>query len=177
MARYGVTVGRPWHVLGLTALAIVALFPPFALASYVYRQALLPLHARPVRPPFAWVGWLREAPQVWRWVLQAFFWQFSFVALAEEFFYRGYLQGRLNLLLGHRRQVLGAPVGAGLPIGSAVFALHHLLVSSAPQDLLVFFPALAFGWLREATGSVLAPALFHAACNVFAGLLAKTPPL
>jgi CAAX protease family protein len=176
LAAYGVTLSHPWRALALTALAIVVLFPPFALASHVYRQVFLPFDARPGRTPFAWIDWLSEAPQAGSWLFQAFFWQFCFVALAEEFFYRGYLQGRLNLVLGGRRQVFGAPVGAALPIGSALFALHHLLVGSVPQDLLVFFPALAFGWLREVTGSLLAPALFHAACNVFANLLTRTPP-
>jgi CAAX protease family protein len=69
--------------------------------------------------------------------------------------------------------VLGTSVGIALPAGATLFALHHFVISPIPQVLLVFFPALLFGWLRETTGSLPAPGLFHAACNVFAVLLTK----
>ena len=177
LAAYGVTLNRTGRALGLTVLASALLFPPFALASYVYRQRFLALDVGAVRHPFAWVDWLLQTPQAGPWLLNTFVWQFCFVAVSEEFFYRGYLEGRLNLVLGHRRQVFATPVGAAVPICSALFALHHLLVDFAPQRLLVFIPALVFGWLREATGSLLAPTLFHAACNVVAILVTRTLPV
>jgi uncharacterized protein len=69
--------------------------------------------------------------------------------------------------------VLGTSVGIALPAGATLFALHHFVISPIPPVLLVFFPALLFGWLRETTGSLPAPGLFHAACKVFAVLLTK----
>jgi len=175
LAVYGVTLDRTWRALGLTLLAAALVFPPYAVASYVSRQGILVLDGAALRHSFAWVHWLRQTPHAGSWLLTTLFWQLCFVAVSEEFFYRGYLQGRLNLVLGSRRQVLGAPIEPSVPICAAVFALHHLIVDFAPQRLLVFFPALVFGWLRQVTGSLLAPTLFHAACNVFATLVTRAP--
>lgn len=169
LARYGLTLSHTGRALGLTVLAIVIVFPPFALGFHAYQRF--------VRSPFAWFNWLLHTPQAGPWLLKSFFWQFFFVALPEEFFYRGYLQERLNALFSGRCRLFGTAVGVALPASSAFFALHHFLITPVPQGLLVFFPALLFGWLWEATGSLLAPGLFHAVCNLFAVLLTKTPPL
>ncbi|MCA9547492.1 MAG: CPBP family intramembrane metalloprotease, partial [Myxococcales bacterium] len=32
------------------------------------------------------------------------------------------------------------------------------------------FPSLLFGWLRRRSGGVLAPAIYHAACNLLVDL-------
>jgi len=93
------------------------------------------------------------------------------VALPEEFFYRGYLMGRLDDIFRGRIGLLGARVGGGLLIQAALFALGHFLMDLNPSRLAVFFPALAFGWLRARTGGIAAPVLFHAASNVFMGFL------
>ncbi len=42
----------------------------------------------------------------------------------------------------------------------------HLEWSLFGLRLAVFFPSLAFGWLRSATGSIVAPVFFHASCNL-----------
>jgi membrane protease YdiL (CAAX protease family) len=52
-----------------------------------------------------------------------------------------------------------------------LFALGHVLVDFNPQRLAVFFPALAFGWMRARTGSLAAGAVFHALCNLLADVL------
>ncbi|HOI10193.1 MAG TPA: CPBP family glutamic-type intramembrane protease, partial [Myxococcota bacterium] len=41
----------------------------------------------------------------------------------------------------------------------------------APFRLAVFVPGLLFGWLRERTRSIVAPALLHAASNVLLAAL------
>jgi hypothetical protein len=89
------------------------------------------------------------------------------VALPEEFFYRGYLLGRLNDIFRGRINLLGARVGWGLLLQAGLFAGGHFLVDLNPQRLGVFFPALAFGWLRARRGTIVAPVMFHAAANVF----------
>ena len=71
--------------------------------------------------------------------------------------------------------ILGTAVGIALPASAILFALHHFVISPIPQVLLVFFPALLVGWLRDATGSLLVPEPFHAACNVFAVPLTNAP--
>jgi membrane protease YdiL (CAAX protease family) len=40
--------------------------------------------------------------------------------------------------------------------------------------LLVFFPALLFGWLRERTGTIVGSTLFHAACNILSRVVAAS---
>jgi membrane protease YdiL (CAAX protease family) len=70
--------------------------------------------------------------------------------------------------------VLGAALGPGILVASALFAVGHLLTEVKPDRLAVFFPALVFGWLRARTGSIGAGVLFHAACNLFAAWLARS---
>ncbi len=89
-----------------------------------------------------------------------------FVAIPEEFFYRGYLQTRLNELLPRRFLVAGIPFGHGLWIAALFFAFGHSLVEVQWWHFATFFPGLIFGLLRERSGAVITGAFFHAACNV-----------
>ena len=99
--------------------------------------------------------------------------QLVIIALPEEAFYRGYLQSRLDEALPWRVRFLGAAVGPALLVTSVVFALGHFATIREPARLAVFFPSLAFGWLRARTGGIGAGVAFHAACNVFSELLGK----
>jgi membrane protease YdiL (CAAX protease family) len=92
--------------------------------------------------------------------------QLGLVALPEEVLYRGYLQTRLNARWRPRWRLLGATVGPGLFVAAGLFALGHLAIDPGPQRLAVFFPGLLFGWLRERTGTVVAPVVVHGLSNV-----------
>ncbi len=96
------------------------------------------------------------------------------IALPEEMFYRGYLQSALDGAWKPKRKILGAPVGWGLLVSSAIFALGHLATEPNLGRLSVFFPALLFGWLRARTGGIGTAVFYHAACNLFAALLARS---
>jgi CAAX protease family protein len=100
--------------------------------------------------------------------------QLLVIALPEELFYRGYLQTSLSDAFPKTRRVLGAEVGAGLLLSSAIFALGHLLTEPQPGRLAVFFPSLVFGWLCARTRGIGAAILFHAACNLFSAYLARS---
>jgi membrane protease YdiL (CAAX protease family) len=149
--RYGFSWGRPlidflW-VLG----AAVILFPPIAFFS-----------------PTVWG--LRDAQ--FHFVLPsgyptAIFAHLLVTALPEEVFYRGYLMGRLDDIFTKRKKVLGVELGLGWIIQAVLFAAGHFLVDFNPGRLAVFFPALAFGWLKAGRGTLVAPVLFHAASNIF----------
>ena len=89
-----------------------------------------------------------------------------FVAIPEEFFYRGYLQTRLNELLPRRFLLAGVPFGHGLWIAALFFAFGHSLVELQWWHFATFFPGLLFGLLRERSGGVITGAFLHAACNV-----------
>jgi membrane protease YdiL (CAAX protease family) len=99
------------------------------------------------------------------------------IAMPEEVFHRGYLMSALEERWPPRRRVLGVPLGIGAVLASALFALGHLVGMAEVARLATFFPALVFSWLFRRSGSLWAPALFHAASNLLmAVLLASTFP-
>jgi membrane protease YdiL (CAAX protease family) len=79
------------------------------------------------------------------------------VALAEEFFYRGYLTMRFEERM--------RPIPAAL-LAAALFAVGHLL-TPAPFRLAVFFPALLFAFLRNRTRTIVGASICHFLCNVW----------
>lgn len=99
--------------------------------------------------------------------------QLLLVALPEEAFYRGYLQTRLDEAFSAKVRVAGATLGPGVLVASAIFALGHFVTIPLPARLAVFFPSLAFGWLRARTRGIGAPLGFHALCNIFSELLGR----
>ena len=100
--------------------------------------------------------------------------QLLVVAVPEEVFFRGYLQGRLEARFPPTRRLWGAPVGWALVLASFLFALGHVLVDFNPQRMAVFFPGLVFGWMRARTGSLAAAAVFHTLCNLYSDVLHLT---
>ncbi len=94
-----------------------------------------------------------------------------FVAIPEEFFYRGYVQTRLDEVFRPKWRIFGADLGWGWLITCVIFAFGHSLVLFQWWHFAIIFPSLVFGWLRARTGGVLAGALFHAWCNVTVSVL------
>lgn len=92
--------------------------------------------------------------------------QLFFVAVPEEFFYRGYFQTRLNEVAPRKFMVFGVPMGWGSVWASLFFAFGHTLVLFQWWHFATFFPGMVFAWLREKTGGVMAGAVFHAICNI-----------
>jgi len=131
----------------LTAIILV----PWLIAYHLYQTQLFHFHPRWRLPHDAWL----LAP-----------YHLFFVALPEEFFYRGYFQTRLNEVFPRKFLLFGVPFGYALPLACVYFAFGHSLVTFQWWHFATFFPGLAFGLLREKTGSPLAGALFHAWCNV-----------
>lgn len=92
--------------------------------------------------------------------------QLVVVALPEELFFRGLLLGLLERRFPPARRVAGGGIGLALVLSSLAFAAIHLPKDGDPRALATFFPGLLFGWMRSATGSILAPTLTHAASNI-----------
>jgi hypothetical protein len=170
--KYGFT----WQPLGLglaiAGIAIVVVLPLFGLGF----TALLRLgcaHFPEWVPGACW----KVTHPAWRLPSQfalAIPAQLIVVALPEELFFRGYIQGRLDDAWPPTRRLWGAPLGRGYWLQAVLFGLGHYLVSFEPQMLSRFFPALAFGWMYARTRSILAGALFHAACNLLMAVLAAS---
>ncbi len=99
------------------------------------------------------------------------------IAMPEEVFHRGYLMSALEEHWVPRAKIFGVPLGLGAVLASAMFAVGHLVGMAEVARLATFFPALVFSWLFRKSGSLWAPALFHAASNLLmAVLLASTFP-
>ena len=160
--EYGLKLTPVGRGLLLWLGAIAVVLPLFCLGYYLYLRRICPHLPRalfwcpPALPPT-----LRWPPQP----LLAVASQLIVVALPEEFFFRGFIQGRL-------REVASAPVA--IIATAVIFAFGHLLVTFEPAALAVFFPGLLFGLLRAATGSILAGTLFHASCNLLIDVLHRS---
>jgi membrane protease YdiL (CAAX protease family) len=137
-------------VLGWTC---VVLFPLmfcglWVLKSYELKPPLLPVLSQGQD----WVYWL--------------FYQFMYIALPEEVFFRGYVQS--NILR------LTTPVIGKLPrlhqwtsiaVSAACFTVAHIIIQGQIISVLIFMPGLVLGWLFIRTRSLLAPILFHGLAN------------
>ena len=159
---------------GLGAPLIV--FPLFALAYLGFYEVVCASGSlRALAPPMAcrsFTGWAYiHAPVLDLDLAQFVLVQIVVVALPEELFFRGCLLHLLERALPPKRRILGGGVGWALVITAAMFALVHLPRQGDLRTLATFFPGLLFGWLRSATGSILAPVMAHAASNVFIRVL------
>ncbi|HET7504151.1 MAG TPA: CPBP family intramembrane glutamic endopeptidase [Kofleriaceae bacterium] len=97
--------------------------------------------------------------------------QWLVVGLPEELFFRGFLLAQLEARFPPRRRLLGGGVGLALVLSALAFALIHLPKEGDPRALATFFPGLLFGWMRSATGSILAPTITHGCSNILARVL------
>ena len=164
---YGVTF-RAWRQDLILVAEVCCVVLPLYTAGFwgmTHVHPLLPGWAQTLVAPL--VGQsrlfhLRLPDNFGGWVVDQLF----VVALPEEFFYRGYLQTRLNLVWPPETRVLGVRVGPAFLVVAVLFALGHLAVFHVWR-LGVFFPALLFGYLRERTGTVLGCTLLHAIFNLY----------
>lgn len=191
--------GPAWRrALALNGRVLALIIPPWIVGYHFYQVWLFDHHpgdgwARGVAPALVGVG--QPPPQVvgqaaaavarlaggdeglaialiaGLQVLTLVAYQVFFVAIPEEFFYRGYMQTRLNELWPRRWLIFGAPMGWGAVVAGLFFAFGHSLVQVQWWHFATFFPGLVFAWMRERTGGVTTGALFHAACNVIVVLL------
>jgi membrane protease YdiL (CAAX protease family) len=153
-------IGRPaWSDAGFALVSMAAVFPLFVAGYHIYQGLFFNNHFR-----FA-------IPQTFAWIAPAHLFA---VALPEEFLYRGYIQGKLSRLLPRGPALLGTTAWPAIFAASALFALGHLAVDPRPMRLGVFFPSILFGWMRERTGSITAPVLFHASANILMAVLEKS---
>jgi membrane protease YdiL (CAAX protease family) len=94
-----------------------------------------------------------------------------FLGLGEELLFRGYIQSRLNTAFGRPFQFFGVNWGLGIIITSVLFGFMHVLNlgSLAIGDwklswswgVWIFFAGFVFSFVREKTGSIVAPSLLH----------------
>lgn len=106
-------------------------------------------------------------------LLENVLWQATMPGLDEELFFRGLLLLLLHQAFGKRFRLLGAETGWGLWVVTVIFGLLHGVTFS--DGALSVSPLIVIGsgylgfimtWMRERTGSLVAPILFHNIFNV-----------
>lgn len=179
--------GTLWLLIP-TVLVTAALLPPiirkdkFAEIGRSRRRVkqatklLLPLCAITFGAAFAglWLFklWGFEAPlrpapplqgQLFSWIL----FQFLYVAVAEEVFFRGYLQSNIMRLAAEMKSGKRAQNRMTIILCAACFAAAHVVVQGEMASVLTFLPGLILAYIFVRTESLLAPIIFHGLANTF----------
>ena len=163
-ARIGLNIKQMGHSLVLLGWTCIVVFPALFCGLWLLKYWGLELPLQPVPPQRqTWASWL--------------FYQFMYIAVAEEVFFRGYVQSNIlrltNIVKGTQcrlRQWISIGVSA------AVFAVAHIIVQGQIISALTFLPGLFLGWLFIRTRSLLAPILFHGLANTCYCVMAAALP-
>jgi uncharacterized protein len=170
--RYGFSSQPRALGLKVAAWGLFGVLPLFSLGFVVYHRLLCTWWPRLVVGACYHVMHPRFRLPDGFWMLAAA--QLVVVALPEELFFRGYIQGRLEDAWPPKWKLWGAPIGGAWLLASVMFAFGHFFVTFEPQMLTRFFPGLVFGWMFARTRSILAGTIFHAACNLLMEVLATS---
>ncbi len=152
----GLTLSKWKEDLLLVFVLAVMVTVPYAIGHHLYQTELF-------QHPFRF-----RLPKD---LLTAVLTQVFVVALAEEIFFRGYLQERLTRIWPPAKKLFGVPFGWAILVTSLVFALGHVIGEYRIDRFGPFFPGLVFGMLRARTGTIVGSILFHAYCNVLGEVL------
>jgi membrane protease YdiL (CAAX protease family) len=151
--RLGLTVQDSAAALSLVVWMSLFVMPAGFLGMWFLTFVRMPIPLTPALPEQGrWLGWT--------------LYQFLYVAVGEELFFRGYVQTNITHAIGRLRWK-SANLGQylGIAVSAAVFAVAHLVTQGHGASLLTFFPGLLLGWLFARSGSLLAPILFHGLAN------------
>lgn len=138
--------------LGYFLISSIIIFPLFFVGAYFWQMYVM--------------GYKTFVFATFPNILNVSLFQILLIALPEEFYFRGYFQTMLNRVWLPRWRILGTGLGYPWIITALVFAFAHSIVYYQWWHFSIFFPALVFGYLRERTGSITAPILFHAVSNI-----------
>lgn len=172
---YGFALGSIRRGLGHAALAMLLLFPLFALGTLAFYEVACKTDLAALAPAGLCARYQGldaiHAPALDLRFLEFCAVQLVVVALPEELFFRGMLLSLWSRAWPARRQLAGVPIGWAVVLSAAAFAVVHLPRDGDPRALATFFPGLLFAYLRLRTGSLLAPILTHAGANILIRLL------
>lgn len=175
LVDYGFTTAPLGRGLRAAGLAMILIFPLFAIGYLGFHEVACSSALAPLVPPglCSRYGGITEisAPVLTWGFLEFCAIQLVVVSLPEELFFRGMLLSLLARRFPPRRAAITGGIGWALVLSSLAFAVIHLPREGDPRALATFFPGLLFGWLRLRTGSLLAPTLVHAGSNILIRLL------
>ena len=173
---YGFHAAPVARGLAYAGAAIGIIFPIFCVGYFAFYETACGSHLLEHLVPRGmcshYSGWAGvHTPTLTLSFAKDFAVQLLVVALPEELFFRGTLLKLLEEKFPPKRRILGGGVGLALVISAAMFALIHLPKQGDPRALATFFPGLLFGWMRSATGSILASTITHGCSNMLVRLL------
>ena len=149
LSEIGLSFGQTKHSLVVLGWICLVVFPAMFCGLWLLKSCGLNLPLRPVLPRNQeWVSWI--------------FYQFMYIAVAEEVFFRGYVQSNIVRLVNtmmSKRPALQHWVS--IVISAACFAAAHMIVQGQIISVLTFLPGLVLGWLFIRTKSLLASILFR----------------
>jgi membrane protease YdiL (CAAX protease family) len=166
----------------IAGAAIAVIFPVFVAGYFAFYEIACNSHLLAHLVPhgmcarYGGLAGVHAPPLEWNPLVKDSFSQFCLVqwlvvALPEELFFRGFLLKLLEERFPPKRRFLGGGIGLALVISAAAFALIHIPRDGDPRALATFFPGLLFGWMRSATGSILAGTIAHGASNILVRVL------
>ena len=152
--KIGLNIRQIGPIVLVVCRTCVVVFSALFAGLWLLKSFGLGLPLRPVPPTEqGWFNWL--------------FYQFMYVAIAEEVFFRGYVQSNILKLTNpvkdcqrHLWKWLSSIV-----LSAACFAVAHIIILGQIISVLTFLPGLICGWLFIRTRSLLAPILFHGLAN------------
>lgn len=152
-AEVGFKVEQIRNSLILLGWTCMVVFPTMFAGCWLLKSYGLDLPLQPMLPEGQnWICWL--------------IYQFMYVAVAEEVFFRGYVQGNiLKLISTVKLGQDGLQQWLSIILSAACFAAAHIIVQGQIISALTFLPGLILGWLFIRTRSLLAPILFHGLAN------------
>jgi uncharacterized protein len=107
----------------------------------------------------AWPEWRHGLPLSFSLLASMIFLQ----PVAEELFFRGFLQGHLGRIFHHRYLLHGVSL-ANL-VTSLAFCIAHLVHQPLPWALAVVVPSLVFGFFRERHQHIYSATVLHCLYN------------
>ncbi|MCL5282439.1 MAG: CPBP family intramembrane metalloprotease [Planctomycetes bacterium] len=157
--RLGLDLDHGSLVAATLGAVCLCVLPVVFFGLWLLTRLNLPVPLRPIVPERqGWPAWL--------------FYQFFYVAVAEEVFFRGYVQGNTARWLRQATRLPRiAPAVIAIFVSAGCFALAHVVVQGQITAALTFVPGLILAWLFLRTGSLLAPILFHGIANVSYALI------
>jgi membrane protease YdiL (CAAX protease family) len=159
-AEIGFNIRQIGPILLIVFRTCVVVFSALFAGLWLLKSFGLGLPLQPVQPKEqGWVCWL--------------FYQFMYVAVAEEVFFRGYVQSNiLRLTNPGKGSQCSLWKWLSIVLSAACFAVAHIIVLGQIISVLTFLPGLICGFLFIRTRSLLAPILFHGLANTCYFLLA-----
>jgi len=159
-AEMGFSIRQIGPTLLVLCRICIIVFSALFVGLWLLKSCGLTLPLRPVPPQGqGWVSWL--------------LYQFMYVAVAEEVFFRGYVQTNiLRLTNASKSGQCRLWNWISIALSAACFSVAHIIVQGNVLLVLTFLPGLILGWLFIRTRSLLAPILFHGLANVCYCLMA-----